>query len=125
MSVFRLSSSYIFVLNIIVVTTVLLSWSYVSHLQWVSADGRYGSVQPASPFSFVVDPRIPKEAHIKLAGKSAFEMAQLAPIVTNAAQDIPPQKKRGGRTIGFSLTVDLDGAVTFVQLFWFYQNVGS
>jgi hypothetical protein len=66
-----------------------------------------GSVQ-ASPFSFVVDPKLPKSAHIELAGKLAFEMAQLQAqiAVANAAPDIFGISSLGIETGGYLLHAD-------------------
>lgn len=67
-------------------------------------DGRYGSVQPA----FIVDPRFPKSAHIELAGKFAFEMAQLQAqiAVANAAPDIFGVSPPGIETGSYLLHAD-------------------
>ena len=79
-----------------------------------NTDIRYGFAQSASPFAF--DPKVPTSAHIELAGKLAFEVAQLQAqlAVANAGPDLLGISPPGIETGGYLLHAD--GSHVFLGL---------
>jgi len=52
---------------------------------------RYGSVQLASPFSFVVDSKLPKSAHIELVLASQADLQDRRQFIHEAGHEVEPQ----------------------------------